>query len=176
MKNKLLISILFASTLLLSACGGGGGSSNEPTSNNTISGIIITDYPISGAQVKILTLSSSEITSTTTDADGKYSVEVASGSIDNGYIVEASGGQLNGENFVGTLRGIYSASDDKTKANATLITSLIAKLAMDDSEISKNGTLLTKRDTAIQKLADIGMLKKADWFVEEPELVDMYKL
>lgn len=171
-----LFTLIFT-TLVLSACGGGSSSSSnqEISQSHTLSGLI-TDDPVAGASVKILTLNNNEIKSTIADLDGRYSIDVKSDSISDGYIVEASGGQINGVDFVGTLRGIYSANDDKSQANATLITSLIAKLAIDDSEISRSGTLLNKREAIIQELVDMGMLKKADWFVESPELINLDEL
>jgi len=178
--NKLLfISVIL---LILNSCGG-GGSSNVPANNDVnndstqpivIKGKVVDD-PIIGATVKLLSLDNDELQTATTDSNGSYSLNISKDKISNGFMLEATGGTMNGIDFNYTLRAIYSADQDLEKANITLITTFVAKMAMEDS-INRSGTLIDNRDKALQKLDDMGMLKKSDWFSEEPSLVNMEEL
>ena len=150
-----------------------GSGNSDPLVMKTISGVIVDD-PIVGATVKILSFSSDELQVTTTDDNGSYSMQVNADDISAGFMLEASGGMMNGEDFNGTLRAIYGADEDLEKANVTLITALVAKLAMEDNGTS--GTLIEKRNAVLHKLSNIGMVKSDDWFKIEPSLVHMEHL
>jgi hypothetical protein len=146
-----------------------------PIEKTTIKGVVVDD-PIIGATVKLLSLDNDELETTTTDANGSYTLEVDNSKITNGFILEATSGTMNGQDFNETLRAIYGAGEDVEKANITLLTTLVAKMASEDSEISRSGTLLDKRDDALQKLSDMGMIKQDDWFKVEPSFVNMDEL
>ncbi len=188
----LLVSV---SVVIMTACGGGSGGDNvnsnpvgvtsggasdgdESGNNNhpvmkTISGVVVDD-PIVGATVKVLSLNSDELQVTTTDNNGNYSVQVNADDISAGFMLEANGGVMNGVDFNDTLRAIYGASENLENANITLMTTLLTKMVTDDN--STDGVFLEKRDRALQKLFDMGMLKQEDWFKVEPSLVNMDEL
>jgi len=132
----------------------------------TISGYVV-DEPISGATVKLLSLDNEELKTAITDSNGSYSLEVGEDKVANGFMLEVTGGSMNGEDFNGILRAIYGAGEDFEKANVTLITTLVAKMAMIDGDSS-----IEKRDLALQKLSDMGMIQLDDWFKIEPSMVD----
>jgi len=82
--SLLLIAILIAFTIILTGCGGGGGGGGgKGPSGATISGVA-SKGPISGGAVKVYALNAdgskgSQIgTTTTTKADGSYSVNIGS--------------------------------------------------------------------------------------------------
>ncbi len=177
----ILVSVV---VVALTACGGGSsggdvsGNTNSPPTNNpsvmkTISGVVVDD-PIIGATVKVLSLSSDELQVTTTDNNGNYSMQVKADDISAGFMLEASGGVMNGVDFNDTLRAIYGVSENLENANITLMTTLLTKMVIDDN--STDGVSLEKRDRALQKLFDMGMLKQDDWFKVEPSLVNMDEL
>ncbi len=188
----LLVSVI---VVMMTACGGGSGGddvnsnpagvisggasdgdeggNNNPPVMKTISGVVVDD-PIIGATVKVLSLSSEELQVTTTDNNGSYSMQVKADDISAGFMLEATGGTMNGEDFNGTFRAIYGVGEDLAQANVTLITALVAKMTMEDNGTS--GTLVEKRDAMLQKLSNIGMVKSDDWFKTEPSLVHMEHL
>lgn len=177
------LAVFVISLLVLVGCGGssGGdfkGGKNNPTGSTAVEKTIIkgvvTDDPVIGATVKVLSLNNNTIQTATTDSNGSFSIEVDKNKIANGFILEATGGKMNGTDFNNTLSAIYGSKDNITQANVTLITTLVAKMAQDS--ISRSGTLIDKRDEALQKLADMGMLKKIDWFQTKPSLVNMEEL
>jgi len=80
--SLLLIAILIAFTIILTGCGGGGGGKG-PSGAITVDGVA-SKGPISGGTVKVYALNAdgskgSQIgTTTTTKADGSYSVNIGS--------------------------------------------------------------------------------------------------
>lgn len=135
--------------------------------------------PLNGATVKVLGLDGVTLFTTTADANGSYTLQVDKNKLTHGYIVEAVGGTLDGKDFNGTLRAIYKGSHPLDKANVTLITTLVSRLATAKNRSvrsTRDNTLLDKRDAALQKLVDMGMLKKTDWFTNAPSFVNMDEL
>ena len=145
-----------------------GGTTYGSTSR--ISGIA-TDDPISNGSVVIRDLNGEEIQRTTTDVNGRFSLDVDSSRILNGYLLSVSGGKIGSDDFIGELKAAYAGSHNKNNANITLITTLIEKIAEDET-----GTALQKRDLAIKKLVNIGMIQNADWFEENPENLELLLL
>lgn len=80
-----------ALVLVLSACGGGGGgggSSGAPPPLITVSGTVATGSPLAGAQVIVWFRTGSGF-STTTDANGRYSLILHTANGDPPFLVEA---------------------------------------------------------------------------------------
>ncbi|NQZ23345.1 MAG: hypothetical protein HRT53_14985 [Colwellia sp.] len=124
---------------------------------------------IVGASVQLKSLSGDIIASTTTDHEGKYTFEVNESDISAGYeLFSSKGGQGD---FDDEVRAIYSSTDDRDKANLTLITSLIAKLSSINSPLS-----IEQRNIEVKKLIDLGLITSSDWFEMELSTVDMLSL
>lgn len=71
--------VLCATSLTLAACGGGGGGdSSVPTANPTITGLAATGAALAGASVTAKCTTGSPVSSTT-GADGTFSLELAGG-------------------------------------------------------------------------------------------------
>lgn len=158
MKNLVHYLPLLAMFFLISC--GGGGSNSEPDSPEgiTISGLVVDD-PITDSTVILSDLSGNKIDSTTTDVNGEYSFNLQSQDVSDGFLLEASGGQMNGIDFVGTMKAIYSPSDSKTDANITPITTFIHKLTEQSGGIS-----IQNRNNAIQKATSLGLIKDQEFF------------
>ena len=137
----------------------------------SISGVA-TDDPLAGATVTVRSFDGRVLATTTTGADGQFLVQVPAAEVASGYDLVAAGGMIGTEPFVGTLRAIYSASDDPATANLTLVTTLVAALA----DQSPGGTVLERRDLVIQTLAEIGVVHANDWHSLNPVNVDMREL
>lgn len=162
--NILTIGFL---AIALSACSGDDFvEAVEPTT--TIAGIA-SDDPLDGATVEVFDLSGALIDSTTTNADGYFSLDVNNASITDGYELVASGGQLHGESFVGEMMAAYSSSDDSANANVTPITTLVSEIGARYS----SGGMIERRDNALATLTSIGLLAESDWNAIEPSGVDM---
>ncbi|PID73129.1 MAG: hypothetical protein CSB33_05340 [Desulfobacterales bacterium] len=152
----------------MAGCNGGGDKNTSGAEMITIAGRAVDD-PLSDADVAVLSLSGTTLAAGKTDTDGYYAIDVAEAEVADGFRVQVSGGTVSGTAFDGVLRAIYGADDDRAAANATLLTSLIARIA----DAGSGGALLTQRDSAIRHLAGIGMCMAGDWAAEAPALVDM---
>lgn len=75
---------------LLSACGGGGGGSAPVTPSLTLTGTAATGAAIAGAPVQVKCASGTG--SATSAADGRYTVEIAAGSLPCALTVQPAGG------------------------------------------------------------------------------------
>ncbi|MDQ7085161.1 MAG: carboxypeptidase-like regulatory domain-containing protein [Sulfurovum sp.] len=128
------------------------------------------DDPISGGTVKVFSLAHEEIYSTTTDENGNFSLSVLE-EIGHEFILEATGGTMNGLDFNATLRSLYSVDDNLDTLNLTSITTLVAQSAMDNNTPS-----IAKREQSLQQMVNMGMLKKEDWFERDPSFVNMNEL
>ena len=137
----------------------------------TISGVA-TDDPLVGAMVTVRSFDGRVVATGTTGVDGQFAVQVPAAEVANGYEIVATGGTIGAEPFVGTLRAIYSASDDPATANLTLVTTLVAALA----DQSPGGTVWERRDAAIQRIDDIGLVSTGSWSAAEPVGVDTLAL
>ena len=148
----------------------GGVATTQTISKSTVSGVAIDD-PIVNGTVVATDLNGVEIGRTTTDANGKFSLSLSDSAMANGYKLSISGGKLGTEDFTDVLNAVYSSTDDKSQANITLLTTLVDKLAE-----SETGTLIEKRDKAIDKLVKSGMIEKDEWSVEKPKSFDLAEL
>lgn len=178
-----IMKALFVFSLIafLNACGGGGSSSNNDSASIgsgggqpatvTISGIA-TDDPVSGATVQLQTLDGNTIETATTDSTGAFSTQTSAGNINPGYMIVVTGGQVGGVDFPGELRAQYAKSDDRHAANVTLMTTLIARIAAQET----SGTPLEKRDAVIARLAGMGVVSQDDWSGITPTGVSLSNL
>ena len=164
-----LFLVLMVGVFFLVGSGGGGGSSAEPETSIMLKGVVLNNS-MNGATVKILSLDNSELKKVTTDSNGSYSLEFNSSKIAKGFIVETTGGTINGKNFDGTLRAFYSKDDELKKANVTLLTTLVVKMLTDKN--SMDDFSIDKRNGVVNKLTDVGMVKKSDWFKLNPSFVN----
>ena len=126
-----LVSIIVIS-VVVSSCGGGSGSSasaSDPTSV-VIQGIV-SDAPIEGATVTVMSLPNKEVLATTiTNNTGAYSTPPITDTwLSNGYFITASGGISQGKPFVGQLSAVYGANSDYSTSNVTLLTTSVTKAA-----------------------------------------------
>jgi hypothetical protein len=178
--SKATLSISFAIffAYTLAACGGGGSDGSgqppappQPPTQVTISGVA-TDDPVDGATVELLNSSDVRIASTVSDASGQYSVTVSETDVASGYKVRATGGQVSEQPFTGELLGIYSSSDDRTAANATLLTTIVARLA----ESQAGASVVERRDSALSLMSTIGAIDTTDWNHPNPTNVDVVAL
>lgn len=158
--------------LLLVGCGGGGGTvttaPTTPTTKVTLSGTAF-DAAIVGGTVTVLDSNGSVLGTTTTDANGQFSLDVPEDKLAGGYRFSVSGGTMDGAAFTGTLTATYAAKDAKNTVNLTPITTLLDRLA----EGQAGGTFLEKRDAAIQQLIGLGMVKADDWFALASDRFDL---
>ncbi len=144
----------------------GSAVASESKNMIKISGSTLNEFVESG-MVIVKDLSGIELLRTIIGKDGNFTLDVDSSKVKNGYILSVSGGKINGKDFNETLNAVYDGNHDKSKANITLVTSLIHKLSRDG-----NGADIEKFKQSLQKLVDMGMIKKDDWFTEQPENVD----
>lgn len=128
----------------------------------TLSGVA-SGYPLAGAAVDVLSTSRELIATTTSNSAGIFTVEVPETQVESGYLLETDGGTVGSSNFVGKLSAIYAASDDKSKANVTLVTTLVTELI----ELESAGTLLEKRSVVLQRLSGIGIFEPEEWNSED---------
>lgn len=100
LKTSLLFIILVSASVILIGCGGGGDGGGGGGGATTISGVA-SKGPISGGTIKVYALNAdgtegSQLgTTTTTKADGSYSVNI--GSYTGNVIVEVTGGTYSDE-------------------------------------------------------------------------------
>ncbi len=156
--------VFLSLVLFITACGGGG----ETTT--TLSGTAF-NGAMAGGTVTLKDFSGAVLGTTSSDADGKFTLNVAENSLNNGYTVSITSGMKDGGAFTGTLTATYSSTDAKDAANLTVLTSLIDMLAVD-----LPGNTLEKRDAAIQKLATLGMLQITDWNLLTSDYFDLQAL
>ncbi|SEA99161.1 Fibronectin type III domain-containing protein [Thiothrix caldifontis] len=133
--------------------GGGTGGSKVSISGTAF------DAAIVGGTVTLKDMNGKVLGTTTTDANGKFTIQVAADSVKNGYVLSVTGGTMDGVAFTGVLTATYSVTDAKDAANLTVVTTLIDAVAADMAGV----TQLEKRNAAIKKLANIGMLKADNW-------------
>lgn len=167
----LIFFLLFAPIFLTACGGGGGGATSTPSVQTTISGTAF-DAAIVGGTVTVKDLSGKVLGTATSDADGKFTLNVAEDSLKNGYTVSITGGTMDGAAFTGTLTATYSNTDAKDAANLTPLTSLIDQLAVG----LPGNTLLEKRAAAIQQLATLGLLQTTDWNLLTSDHFDLQAL
>ncbi len=157
--------------LALGACSGGsdgGRGDDEPTPMTTITGIA-SDDPLSGATVEIRSTTGQSLGTAQTDSNGRYSISIPTSALQGGYQVVATGGQIAGATFTGTLRAVYAQSDAANAANATLLTSLIYNLA----ELEPAGDLTARRNVVLDRLSAAGLFARASWNAAEPANVNL---
>lgn len=138
-----VVAIVFSTGLFFSwAVGAGksGGGSHEPDTVS-ISGTV-SDDPLASATVEILDLASRQLATAKTNNSGYFSIKVPRAGVANGFQLRATGGTTGSVPFRGTLHAIYSAADDKSRANITLLTSLVSRLANSQD----GATLIAKRN------------------------------
>jgi hypothetical protein len=104
-----------------------------------------------------------------TNTEGRFSLSVAESEIQDGYLIETSGGELGDASFNGVFKAIYGATESKDKVNATITTTLLSELALLDG----NGTLIDRRDRGIALLSSIGLFTAQDWNYQDPTDVDL---
>jgi hypothetical protein len=107
-----------------------------------------------------------------TNTEGRFSLSVAESEIQDGYLIETSGGELGDASFNGVFKAIYGATESKDKVNATITTTLLSELALLDG----NGTLIDRRDRGIALLSSIGLFTAQDWNYQDPTDVDLLSL
>lgn len=111
LRALLAITIFSVSTLILAACGGGGGSAPSPSSS--ASGVASAG-PVRNGVIKAYGVSAVDgakgalLASTTTDANGSYSINL--GSYEGALLVELEGG----------TNGVSKYTDEATAADVTL--------------------------------------------------------
>lgn len=76
LRIKPVAAMSLTALLLLAGCGGGGGGGSAAATGGTISGVAATGMPMAGASIKV-TDSAGVSKTTTADANGAYSVNVA---------------------------------------------------------------------------------------------------
>ena len=148
----------------LLACAGGGASGAKTIA---VSGRVYSGSPLTGATVILKDVSGNRLASAVTDADGRYTIEVAAACIGGAYRLQAFGGKINGADFSGVMSALYAANDSKTDANITPISTLIASLAE-----SYNGSAIEKRNQAIQRAVALGLIRQSDFNRIDAEYVE----
>ena len=147
MKRTLLNSLLAASLALgLTACG--GGDDPAPLAETTLSGNIVKG-PVNGSKVTIFTADGKELTSTTTKADGSYSVKV---SYNGDVVIEAKGGtyidEATGkETPLNQLKAIAALKGGEQQVAVTPLTYLGYQIAVGNGGVKSDG--FTKAMAAI---------------------------
>jgi hypothetical protein len=162
----LMIKNLLISTFIVSALSGCGGSETPstppdvilPPAMTTIEGKVSAQI-LNGANVTVRGLDDATIATGTTNAEGRFSIDIVASDIANGFSIEASGGMLNENVFEGVFKSIYSATDNSSTANLTITTTLVSELAQLETE----GTIIEKRDSVIESLAGIGLFQANEW-------------
>lgn len=137
-------------TLTMAAflAGCGGGDDPAPSAQTTLTGNIVKG-PVNGSKVTIFTADGKELTSTTTKADGSYSVTV---SYDGDVVIEAKGGtyvdEATGkETKLGQLKAIAALKGGEQKVAVTPLTYLGYQVAVGNGGIKSDG--FTKAMAAI---------------------------
>lgn len=126
-----------------------GASSTEQlvvTINPVVTGFVVVDTVV-GATVSIKSIIGEPwlvLADNPTDYEGMYAIEVPF-SLNNGYAVTASGGQVNNLDFDGTLTSICFA-EDKVSCNVTPLTSLIDEMIKYKVEYGAQVNKTTKED------------------------------
>ena len=144
------------------------GTPSPASSQNTqLKGLVIDD-PVINADVKIFDINNTLIETTTSGDDGDFSISIDTNLLSGGYIITATGGTMNGQPFLGELKAIYTDDDNPSKANLTIMSTLIAKLA----ETQAGATLIEKRDNAIAQLVFLGLLAENDYYKTDTELLN----
>lgn len=87
---QLKITALLLISILLTACGGGSSASTT----GTLSGVAAVGTPIVGGNISVICVSGSELTPTTTDSNGFYSVTLYGQALP--CAVQVAGGTING--------------------------------------------------------------------------------
>jgi hypothetical protein len=144
------------------------GTPPPASSQNTqLEGLVIDD-PVINADVKIFDINNTLIETTTSGDDGDFSISIDTNLLSDGYIITATGGTMNGQPFLGELKAIYTDDDNPSKANLTIMSTLIAKVA----ETQAGATLIEKRDNAIAQLVFLGLLAENDYYKTDTELLN----
>ncbi|MEN3366414.1 MAG: hypothetical protein V7606_3688 [Burkholderiales bacterium] len=130
MKQRLIPKVMTVLVLgaLLNACGGGGSSEGGTTGSTTLSGTAATGAAFSGATVSIIDKTGAVVGSTTTDADGKYTITLSANAVAP-FVLQAVRDDL-------TLVSVAPAAGNST-VNITPITNLIASRLSASGDPSK---------------------------------------
>lgn len=136
--TPIALAALIASAVIgLSACGG----SDDPAATETkLSGSIIKG-PVKGSKVTIFTADGKELTSTTTNDDGTYSVTVA---YNGDVVIEAKGGDYTDEatgksTKLGQLKAIAALKGGTQTMVVTPLTYLGYQVAVGNGGIKSDG-------------------------------------
>ena len=170
MKNSMFLRLaaLVATTLILASCGGGGGGGGGGgiSAGTTVISGIVSDDAIDGATVTATSLSTGQaLGSTTTGANGSFTMNVPTSQIGTGYSLASAGGTMNGQAFDGNLVGLYPANANPLQANLTLLTSLFADAANNTTR--HTGTALQKHEAIKAEAISRGEIT-SDYFLVEP--------
>jgi hypothetical protein len=142
MKIIRLYTLILFSSLLLVACGGGGGSSSTATATpTTLSGTAATGAPLENAAVSIFDSNGNLVGSTTTDENGRYSLEIGS-QFTPPFTIQVQGTSGDGSTT------LYSLAPSTGTANVNQITNAIAANLSTDGNPSSlaAGTSKTASD------------------------------
>ena len=173
---KKIFQILFAAFVIVSVmgCSGNNGGENpdnpvtpadDPTESFTLLGH--TAHPkIKNGVVTIYNDNGVKVGTARTDSNGCYSLTVAKEDLGTQYTLKVSGGYSDDKTFSGTLEAKYALTHPENKANITPITSLVAKVS------GAEGSL----DSAVDKLASMGMIDKGNWYDDSQAKVDEWSL
>ena len=144
----------------VSSCGGGGGTDLPPTPPPekmvVLSGIVFDD-PVDGANVVITALPGGvPLATVTTSASGAYTTPaIAESKLASGWKVIASGGQMLGSAFVGTMQAVYSKTGEYANSNVNLVTSALVAAAQRETN---GATLLSNVQATEAKWLSAGSI------------------
>jgi pimeloyl-ACP methyl ester carboxylesterase len=144
------------------------GTPFPSSSQNTLIKGLVIDDPVINAIVKIYDINNTLLETTTSGDDGDFSISITTSLLTEGYIITATGGTMNGQPFLGELKAIYTGDDNPSKANLTIMSTLIAKLA----ETQAGATLIEKRDNAIAHLVFLGLLAENNYHKTDSKLLN----
>ena len=106
---------------------------------------------------------------TLTNSAGQFSIQTERSAIEQGFQLVATGGKIDGDDFLGELSAIYAASEDLSSSNLTPITTLIYRLATPPAASPS----LSSRNAVIADLESIGVLAPNSWSNTELDSADI---
>lgn len=156
MKKLLQISVLSASILALVGCGGGGSSSSSSSSSpsTTVSGTVSTGAVVSAGTVEIYDANGQLVGTTTTDANGQYSIaNIDTSKYKLPFVIKAYG-QVGDSNVT-----LHSISASGGTANVNQLTNAIATSLAPNGDpagfTSGNALSSTTIGTAVSAYSDV---------------------